>query len=198
MRKRKAFLGVGLACALLLTMLAGCGAQESSAAPTSEASVKTEQTESQSGNVFTNPDVSIGEGTITVLTNVTEGNRLKELEKYAQEFDAKYPGTQKVEFEAIDDYENQTKIRLSGSDYGDVLLIPNTVDVENLDEYFVPLGNMTSCRNSITALMTALTMMWYTEFRCRCSSQESSIIKRFSRKPASHRFRARLTSLWMS
>lgn len=83
MRKRKAFLGVGLACALLLTMLAGCGAQESSAAPTSEASVKTEQTESQSGNVFTNPDVSIGEGTITVLTNVTEGNRLKELEKYA-------------------------------------------------------------------------------------------------------------------
>ena len=140
MRKRKAFLGVGLACALLLTMLAGCGAQESSAAPTSEASVKTEQTESQSGNVFTNPDVSIGEGTITVLTNVTEGNRLKELEKYAQEFDAKYPGTQKVEFEAIDDYENQTKIRLSGSDYGDVLLIPNTVDVENLDEYFVPLG----------------------------------------------------------
>lgn len=72
MRKRKAFLGVGLACALLLTMLAGCGAQESSAAPTSEASVKTEQTESQSGNVFTNPDVSIGEGTITVLTNVTE------------------------------------------------------------------------------------------------------------------------------
>ena len=48
MRKRKAFLGVGLACALLLTMLAGCGAQESSAAPTSEASVKTEQTESQS------------------------------------------------------------------------------------------------------------------------------------------------------
>lgn len=104
MRKRKAFLGVGLACALLLTMLAGCGAQESSAAPTSEASVKTEQTESQSGNVFNNPDVSIGEGTITVLTNVTEGNRLKELEKYAQEFDAKYPGTQKVEFEAIDDY----------------------------------------------------------------------------------------------
>ena len=142
MRKRKAFLGVGLACALLLTMLAGCGAQESSAAPTSEASVKTEQTESQSGNVFNNPDVSIGEGTITVLTNVTEGNRLKELEKYAQEFDAKYPGTQKVEFEAIDDYENQTKIRLSGSDYGDVLLIPNTVDVENLDEYFVPLGKI--------------------------------------------------------
>ena len=29
---------------------------------------------------------------------------------------------------------------MSGSDYGDVLLIPNTVDVENLDEYFVPLG----------------------------------------------------------
>lgn len=28
MRKRKAFLGVGLACALLLTMLAGCGAQD--------------------------------------------------------------------------------------------------------------------------------------------------------------------------
>lgn len=43
---------------------------------------------------------------------------------------------QKVEFEAIDDYENQVKIRLSSSDYGDVLLIPNTVDVANLGEYF--------------------------------------------------------------
>lgn len=137
MRKRKAFWGVTLACVLLLT---SCGAQTSSAAPASQAPESTAQSESQHGNIFQNSDANVSEGRITVLTNVTEGDRLEELKKYAQEFDAKYPGTQTVEFESIDDYENQAKIRLSGSDYGDVLLIPNTVEVANLGEYFVPLG----------------------------------------------------------
>lgn len=85
--------------------------------------------------------MEIGEGTITVLTNVVEGPRLGKLKEYAKEFDELYPGKQTVEFEPIDDYENQVKIRLSSSDYGDVLLIPNTSDVQHLSEFFVPLGD---------------------------------------------------------
>ena len=94
MRKRKAFWGVTLACVLLLT---SCGAQTSSAAPASQAPESTAQSESQHGNIFQNSDANVSEGRITVLTNVTEGDRLEELKKYAQEFDAKYPGTQTVE-----------------------------------------------------------------------------------------------------
>ena len=98
MRKRKAFWGVTLACVLLLT---SCGAQTSSAAPASQAPESTAQSESQHGNIFQNSDANVSEGRITVLTNVTEGDRLEELKKYAQEFDAKYPGTQTVEFDCL-------------------------------------------------------------------------------------------------
>jgi ABC-type glycerol-3-phosphate transport system substrate-binding protein len=91
--------------------------------------------------VFAGENTDIGEGTITVLTNVTEGNRLAVMEEYARQFDDLYPGTQKIEFESIDDYENQVKIRLSSSNYGDVLLIPNTVEISKLGEYFESLGD---------------------------------------------------------
>ena len=99
------------------------------------------ESHSEGGNVFMDENISIGEGTITVLTNVIEGDRLAKLNEWAKEFDDLYPGKQTVEFETIDDYENQVKIRLSSTDYGDVLLIPNTVEVANLEEYFLPLGN---------------------------------------------------------
>ena len=79
MRKRKAFWGVTLACVLLLT---SCGAQTSSAAPASQAPESTAQSESQHGNIFQNSDANVSEGRITVLTNVTEGDRLEELKKY--------------------------------------------------------------------------------------------------------------------
>lgn len=82
------------------------------------------ESHSEGGNVFMDENISIGEGTITVLTNVIEGDRLAKLNEWAKEFDDLYPGKQTVEFETIDDYENQVKIRLSSTDYGDVLLIP--------------------------------------------------------------------------
>jgi ABC-type glycerol-3-phosphate transport system substrate-binding protein len=117
MINRRQFLGLGAATALALT--AGCtgGAADD----------KTDAT----GGVT---------GSITVLTNRTD---LAEtvLPAYAKKFESKFPGT-KVTFEAVTNYEGDVTTQLSSGDYGDVLLIPNTVPLEQLPSFFESLGGL--------------------------------------------------------
>ncbi|WP_061016443.1 ABC transporter substrate-binding protein [Microbacterium sp. CCH5-D1] len=80
-------------------------------------------------------------GEITVLTNRTDlvDTTFKE---YAKTFEEEYPGTT-VKFEALTDYEGDTKIRLNSQDYGDVLLIPSSnVTKDQYANFFEPLGTV--------------------------------------------------------
>lgn len=79
-------------------------------------------------------------GEITVLTNRTDIVDTV-FEDYAKKFNEKYPDV-KVNFEAITDYEGQVKIRMNTKDYGDVLLIPNDIPVQDLPNFFEPLGKI--------------------------------------------------------
>ncbi len=79
-------------------------------------------------------------GEITVLTNRTDlvDTVFKD---YKATFEAKYPGTT-VKFEAITDYEGEVRIRMNTKRYGDVLLIPNSVNGDMLPSFFEPLGTV--------------------------------------------------------
>ncbi len=80
-------------------------------------------------------------GEITVLTNRTDLVDTT-FEEYAETFEEKYPGTT-VKFEALTDYEGDTKIRLNSQDYGDVLLIPSSnVTKDQYANFFEPLGTV--------------------------------------------------------
>ncbi|PUB20814.1 carbohydrate ABC transporter substrate-binding protein (CUT1 family) [Promicromonospora sp. AC04] len=79
-------------------------------------------------------------GTITVLTNRTDIVDTV-LEDYVAEFQKTYPAVD-VEFEALTDYEGDVTVRLNSGDYGDVLLIPNAVDPDQLATFFEPLGSV--------------------------------------------------------
>jgi ABC-type glycerol-3-phosphate transport system substrate-binding protein len=79
-------------------------------------------------------------GEITVLTNRTDIVDTV-FQDYKAEFEAAYPGTT-VNFEAITDYEGEVSIRLNTEDYGDVLLIPNTVTPDQFPLFFEPLGSV--------------------------------------------------------
>ncbi|MEU4236088.1 ABC transporter substrate-binding protein [Actinoplanes sp. NPDC026619] len=83
-------------------------------------------------------------GSISVLTNRTDLVD-STLPAYAKKFEAKYPGT-KVTFEGVTNYEGDVTTQLSGGDYGDVLLIPNTVTVDQLSQFFEPLGSVDSLK----------------------------------------------------
>lgn len=77
-------------------------------------------------------------GEITVLTNRTDIVDTK-LADYVEEFQKIYPDID-VEFEPLTDYEGDVSIRLNSKDYGDVLLVPNSVEQDQLSTFFEPLG----------------------------------------------------------
>jgi raffinose/stachyose/melibiose transport system substrate-binding protein len=79
-------------------------------------------------------------GEITVLTQRTDIVDTV-FADYKKKFEAKYPQV-KVKFEAITDYEGEVRIRMSTKDYGDVLLIPNSVTADQLPDFFEPLGTV--------------------------------------------------------
>jgi ABC-type glycerol-3-phosphate transport system substrate-binding protein len=79
-------------------------------------------------------------GDITVLTNRTDIVDTV-FQDYKEQFEAEYPDVT-VTFEAITDYEGEVTTRMSTADYGDVLLIPNSVTPADLPDFFEPLGSV--------------------------------------------------------
>jgi ABC-type glycerol-3-phosphate transport system substrate-binding protein len=63
------------------------------------------------------------------------------LPAYAKKFEAKYPGT-KVTFQGVTNYEDDVTTQLSSGDYGDVLLIPSSVAIDQYSQFFEPLGTV--------------------------------------------------------
>jgi ABC-type glycerol-3-phosphate transport system substrate-binding protein len=88
----------------------------------------------------TEGDDSTPSGEITVLTQRTDLVDNVFLD-YKKEFEKLYPEVT-VKFEAITDYEGEVSTRLSTGDYGDVLVIPNTVTRDQLPQFFEPLGKV--------------------------------------------------------
>lgn len=113
---KKKLLSLTLAAAMMMTCLTGCGDKKD---------------DSASGEI---------KGEITVLTHRTDLVDTT-LAEYAEKFEEKYPGTT-VKFEAMEDYEGDVSTRLTTGDYGDVLMIPNTIPVAEFADYLEPLGTI--------------------------------------------------------
>jgi ABC-type glycerol-3-phosphate transport system substrate-binding protein len=79
-------------------------------------------------------------GDITVLTNRTDLVTDGTLKGYGDEFNKIYPNV-KVTFQGLTDYEGETKTRMSTSNYGDVLLIPNALARTDYAQFLEPLGD---------------------------------------------------------
>ncbi len=81
-------------------------------------------------------EVTVRSRSVTWRTDLVENGTF---DKYAEEFTAKYPNAS-VKFEGITDYEGELRTRLSTTNYGDVLGIPNSVAPDQLADFFEPLG----------------------------------------------------------
>jgi ABC-type glycerol-3-phosphate transport system substrate-binding protein len=84
------------------------------------------------------PDAIAGD--LTVLTNRTDIVDTV-FQDYKEQFEEEYPDVN-VTFEAITDYEGEVTTRMNTDDYGDVLLIPNSIAKDELPTYFEPLGTV--------------------------------------------------------
>ncbi|WP_433045025.1 ABC transporter substrate-binding protein [Dactylosporangium sp. CS-033363] len=99
-------------------------------------------------------DGKIG-GEITVLTQRTDIVNTV-FQDYKKKFEAKYPGTT-VKFEAITDYEGEVRVRMNTKNYGDVLLIPNSVNADQLKSFFEPLGTVDELQDKYRFVRTEQT-----------------------------------------
>jgi raffinose/stachyose/melibiose transport system substrate-binding protein len=79
-------------------------------------------------------------GEITVITQRTDIVDTV-FADYKAQFEEQYPDVT-VNFEALTDYEGEIAVRMNTADYGDVLLIPNSVTKDQYATYFEPLGSV--------------------------------------------------------
>lgn len=114
------------------------GASSSAAAPSVASSAIAPSTPASSEPSASAAAIS---GAIVVLTQRTDLDKNGGLAKYAAAFNVKYPNVT-VTFQSITDYEGEVKIRMNTEDYGDVLVIPNSVTPAQLPTFFEPLGTV--------------------------------------------------------
>ncbi len=114
---------------LIASLLSGCGSSSSS----------------EAGN---DPNQISGE--ITVITQRTDIVDTV-FQDYAKQFEKLYPDV-KVNFEALSDYEGQIKVRMSTKDYGDVLLIPTSIPIKDIPDFFEPLGSYDEMKDKYTGI----------------------------------------------
>ena len=62
---------------------------------------------------------------------------------YVEEFQKLYPNVN-IEYEGITDYANDVAMRLSTGDWGDICMVPTTVDKDELENYVVSFGDKDS------------------------------------------------------
>jgi ABC-type glycerol-3-phosphate transport system substrate-binding protein len=111
-RKQLALL---LAGALAVGTLTGCGGNANSAG------------DSKSGK------------TLTVLTHRTDMEEV--FKKYKTDFESSHPGVT-VNFEAVNDYQNNMTTRMGTEDYGDVLMMPASISKNQFKDFYEPIGKL--------------------------------------------------------
>lgn len=150
--KTRKLIALGMAAVMTMS-LAACGGQSSSTGSTGTAgstggSGSTEGSTDVGNEQAAVPsinEINVGEdyqdltASIKVLTNRTD--IVDTVYKgYAEEFMKLYPNIT-VEYEGITDYEESVTLRLTAGDWGDIMFIPTSVSKNELENYFLPLGD---------------------------------------------------------
>ena len=80
--------------------------------------------------------------TIKVLNHRTDLIESGAIESYIARFNEMYPNIT-VEYEGITDYAEDIVIRLGGSkDWGDIMMLPASLEADEFANFFVPFGNL--------------------------------------------------------
>lgn len=123
-------IAASMAAAMVVSM-AGCGSSKKKVEAT-KIDVTFDQIEV--GKDYT--DIKADLKFLTHKTDVVD-TKFKE---YVEEFQKLYPNVN-IEYEGITDYANDVTTRLSTGDWGDICMIPTTVDKDELSNYFTDFGN---------------------------------------------------------
>ncbi|MFD2670888.1 ABC transporter substrate-binding protein [Marinicrinis sediminis] len=132
----KKWLPLALTLVMMLTILAACGGNNNN----NNANGNSGSNANAGAN---NGEDGAGEaelsGKVVFLTNRTDMVG-KEYADYEKRFEEKYPEVD-LEFEAIQDYDKNVKIRIASGEFPDVVFIPSLPN-SDLPKYFAPLDDI--------------------------------------------------------
>lgn len=136
MKKMKRIGAIGLAGAMIMSM-AACGSKnESKGGGVSEPAVDLPSIETiKLGEDYT--DVT---AEIKVLTNRTDLMETTFAE-YVKRFNELYPNIT-INYEGVTDYAESITMRLTTDDWGDICMIPTTMDKVELSDHFISFGSV--------------------------------------------------------
>lgn len=139
MKLNKKLLSLGLAVTMVLPMTACGGGTEQTEEPSVSAAVPTLDSVTVKKEAGEASEYDALNTSIKVLTNRTD--IVDTVYKgYAEQFMELYPNIT-VEYEAVTDYEEALRLRLTTGDWGDLCFIPTSVAKNELADYFTPLGS---------------------------------------------------------
>ncbi len=147
----KKLIALGLAGAMTATLLAGCGSSASSAAASTGAAGSDSAAAEASGVPAYNT-LTVGEdytdltASLKVLTNRTDLLEDGTLDGYVAEFNKIYPNIT-IKYEGMTDYANDMTTRLTSNDWGDICMVPTTIPLTELGDYFQPLCQVSDIEN---------------------------------------------------
>ena len=137
MKFKKIMAGI-LAAGTALSM-AACSSDNDGSGAASDGNQSGASSSADSGNTSTDNTNTAGL-TLKVLTHRTdriEDGSLAEMTKAFEE-----ANNCKVEYQGFTDYASDVSTMMSTTDYGDVLMIPDTVKIKDLGNFFEPLGTL--------------------------------------------------------
>lgn len=132
-------LALTLAAAMAATLLAGCGGGSGSSAAASTAGG--DSASAEASGVPSYASLKVGEdytdlkADLKLISHRTDLIADGTFDNYVAEFQKMYPGIN-IKYEGITDYVGDMTTRLTSNDWGDICMIPTTIPLTELGDYF--------------------------------------------------------------
>lgn len=137
---KKQIIAIALA-AVMAAGMTGCGSSSNNSSDTAnkDASLDYKSIDLETGDSNLKADLKV----ITHRTDLVDTT----FEEYAQEFQKLYPNVT-ISFEGITNYADDMTTRLTSGDWGDICMIPTTVNKSEFGTYFEPICNYDDMKDS--------------------------------------------------
>lgn len=139
----KKAIALTLAAAMSASLLAGCGGSQNGGSQTAEGAESSlpAYNELAVGTDYT--DLKADLKFITHRTDLVDDGTF---DAYVAEFQKMYPNIT-ISYEGITDYANDMTTRLTSNDWGDICMIPTTIPLPELSDYFYPMCDLSAIEN---------------------------------------------------
>ena len=147
----KKAIALTLAAALSASLLAGCGGQSGQTSESTQ-SGSAQSTDAAETGIPAYNELTVGEDYTDLKADLKFISHRTDLiddgtfDGYVAEFQKLYPNIT-ISYEGITDYANDMTTRLTSNNWGDICMIPTTIPLPELGDYFYPMCDLSSIQD---------------------------------------------------